>query len=323
MKNMKKNEKWLSIGNLQHFATPTFDPANVLISDFKTGSIPTEHASGIVSNTMHGSAVMKLAKYEPMTTLKKKFQFWGEGLAAYWVSEAEKIKTSKPTLIDAEMEAKKLAVIVVASKEFLNYTMTNFFNEMKPKIAEAFAKKFDAAALWGTDSPYAAGQSIWADIQASGNSMALDSDNVYASLNGLMAFIEDEDGEIDGFVTKKGNKRIFRGAVDTNGRPLFNEAAGAPNDLLGEVVSYVPKGAWDDSKAVVLAGDWDFARYGILQDIQYAISTEGVIDTIENPDGTPVNLFTQDLIALRATMHVGFMRLKEGNFAALTPDVTP
>lgn len=321
MKTNKNN--WLRL-NIQHFATPAFDPDNVLISDFKTGSVPTEHAAGIVRNTMNGSAVMKLAKYEPMTTLKKKFTFWGEGLGAYWVSEGEKIKTSKPTLIEAEMDAKKLGVIIVASKEFLRYTMTNFFNEMKPQIAEAFAKKFDAATLWGTDTPYVAGQSIWADIQASGNSMPLDSDNVYASLNGLMAFVEDEDGEIDGFVTKKGNKRLFRGAVDTTGRPLFNEATGgAANNLLGEAMTYVPKGAWDDSKAVVLAGDWDFARYGVLQDIEYAISTEGVIDTIENPDGTPVNLFTQDLFALRATMHIGFMRLKEGNFAALTPDVTP
>lgn len=319
---MTNKKQWLKL-NIQHFATPVFNPDNVLISDFKTGSVPTEHASGIVQNTMHGSAVMKLAKYEEMKTMKKKFQFYGEGLGAYWVSEGEKIKTSKPTLIEAEIEAKKLGVIVVASKEFLKWTMTNFFNEMKPQIAEAFAKKFDAATLWGTDSPYAAGQSVWADIQASGNSLALDSADVHGSLNSLMAFVEDEDGDIDGFVTKKGNKKIFRGAVDTNGRPLFSEASGTPNNLLGEAVSYVPKGAWDDTKAVVVAGDWDYARYGILQDIEYAISTEGVIDTILNPDGTPVNLFTQDLLALRATMHVGFMRLKEGNFAALTPDVTP
>lgn len=308
--------------DLQFFATPAFNPANVLISDFKEGAIPTEHAAGIVQNTMNGSAVMKLAKYEEMNTLKKKFTFWGEGLGAYWVSEGEKIKTSKPTLLTAEMDAKKLGVIIVASKEFLRYTMDNFFNEMKPQIAEAFAKKFDAATLWGTDSPYGATQNIWADITASGNSIALDSANVYGSLNGLMALIEDEDGEIDGFVTKKGNKKIFRGAVDANGRPLFNEASGTPNSILGEAVSYVPKGAWD-ARAEVIAGDWDYARYGVLQDIEYAISTEGTIDTILNPDGTPVNLFTQDLFALRATAHFGFMRLKEGNFAALTPDVTP
>lgn len=314
--------QWLKL-NIQHFATPVFNPDNVLISDFKTGSVPTEFASGIVQNTMNGSAVMKLAKYESMSTLKKKFQFYGEGLGAYWVSEGEKIKTSKPTLIDAEMEAKKLGVILVVSKEFLKWTMTNFFNEMKPQIAEAFAKKFDAATLWGTDSPYAVGQSIWADIQASGNSLALDDKDVHGSLNSLMAFIEDEDGDIDGFVTKKGNKKLFRGATDLNGRPLFSEAANAPNNLLGEAVSYVPKGAWDSTKAEIIAGDWDYARYGIVQDIEYAISTEGVIDTILNPDQTPVNLFTQDLIAIRATMHIGFMRLKEGNFAALTPDVTP
>ena len=65
---MKNKKQWLRL-NIQHFATPAFNPDNVLISDFRTGSVPTEHAAGIVSNTMNGSAVMKLATYEPMTTL--------------------------------------------------------------------------------------------------------------------------------------------------------------------------------------------------------------------------------------------------------------
>ena len=34
-----------------------------------------------------------------------------------------------------------------------------------------------------------------------------------------------------------------------------------------------------------------------------------------------INLFERDMFALRATMHVAFMTLKEDAFAALTPKV--
>lgn len=49
----------------------TFDPDNVLLSDAPTGQVPVEHASTIITDTMAQSAVMQLAKYEPMKLNKK------------------------------------------------------------------------------------------------------------------------------------------------------------------------------------------------------------------------------------------------------------
>ena len=45
------------------------------------------------------------------------------------------------------MRAFKLGVILPVTKEFLNYTYSQFFEEMKPMIAEAFYKKFDEAGI--------------------------------------------------------------------------------------------------------------------------------------------------------------------------------
>ena len=42
----------------------------------------------------------------------------------------------------------------------------------------------------------------------------------------------------------------------------------------------------------------------------FKISEEAQLSTLTNEDGTPVNLFEQELIALRATMDVGFMIVK-------------
>ena len=73
-----------------------------------------------------------------MTKPKKTFTYLAEGPGAYWVSEGEKIQTSKAEWLTATMEAKKLGVILPVSKEFLTYTVSDFFAQMREAIAEAF-----------------------------------------------------------------------------------------------------------------------------------------------------------------------------------------
>ena len=40
--------------------------------------------------------------------LKRKIYLFSKGVGAYWVSETERIQTSKPEYAQAEMEAKRL-----------------------------------------------------------------------------------------------------------------------------------------------------------------------------------------------------------------------
>jgi hypothetical protein len=116
----------------------TYTPDHVLMSDVKTGFIPQEQGGLIIENVIQGSTIMKLAKNEPMTAPKKVFSFKAKGAGAYWVSETEVIKTSTVEWLTASMTAEKLGVIIPFSKEFLRYTAKDFFNEVKPLIAEAF-----------------------------------------------------------------------------------------------------------------------------------------------------------------------------------------
>lgn len=300
---------------------PTFNPNNVLLQNAVNGQIPTEQSTLVLKDFMQNSAVMQLATYEEMTKPKKQFSYLADGPGAYWVGEAEKIQTSKATWLQAEMEAKKLGVIIPVSKEFLNYTVSDFFNQMGPAIAEAFYTKFDQAALFGNNSPYAAGTSVFERITDSGNTLAQGSaGSLYSELNGLMALVEDGDNDPNGFTTTRRFRKDLRGAVDQNGIPVFNTAnQGVANQLLGLPVGYVNGKSWDYSKANLITGDWQYARYGILQGIEYAVSQDATLTTIADENGDPINLFERDMFALRATMHVGFMTLKDDAFAALTP----
>ncbi|MGJ0848181.1 phage major capsid protein [Tissierella praeacuta] len=314
---IKKNRMKM---NLQLFAQ-TFNPDNVLLMDAKTGKVPTEQGTLVLKEFMTNSVVAQLAKPEPMTKPVKEFTYLAEGPGAYWISEAERIQTSKAKWLTAKMEAKKLGVILPVSEEFLRYTVTDFFNQMRPAIAEAFYTKFDQAALFGVNSPYAVDTSVWEKIVKSGNKVEQGSTkNLYTDLNSLLALVEDGDSDPNGFTTTKRFRKDLRGVLDENGRPIFNDVKqGATADALGLPIGYANGKSWDYTKANLITGDWDYARYGILQGIEYSISEDATLTTIVDEDGKPINLFERDMFALRATMYIGFMTLKEDAFAALVP----
>lgn len=297
-----------------------FDPSNVLLSDAKDGKIPSETSEIILKKIVDDSIVTKLGKYEAMDKLEKQFSYFAEGPGAYWVSEGEKIQTSKAKWLNMKMEAHKLGVIIPISKEFLNYTVSDFFNQVKPKIQEAFQSKIDNAVLFGGgDSPFPAGISILERATKDGNVIA-QTDSVYSDVNDLMALIEDADLEPQALATTRSYNKDLRGALDKRGLPIFNQAnAGATGEVLGIPVVYGNKKNWDKTKAIGIVGDFDNLIYGIPQTMEYSISEDATITSITGEDGKPINLFERDLIALKATMYFAFLTVQSDAFAVLKP----
>ncbi|TAH79750.1 phage major capsid protein [Bacillus subtilis] len=300
---------------------PTFDPNNALMQDAVNGKVPTEQGTLVLKEFMTQSAVTKLAKYEEMTKPEKEFTYLASGPGAYWVGEGERIKTSKAQWLTAKMISKKLGVIIPVSKEFLRYTIADFFTQMRPAIAEAFAIKFDQAALFGVDSPFGQGVSVFEKIKESGNTVALNSlGNLYDELNGVMALVEDADKDVNGFTTTRRFRQKLRGTKDGNGLPIFNDATGGvTQQALGLPIGYADSKSWDYEKAALLAADWNYTRYGIPQGMEYKISEDATLTTIVDADGNPINLYERDMVALRVTQQVGFMTLTDDAFAAITP----
>jgi len=304
--------------NLQQFKA---DPDNVLLQDAVTGQVPFTQGELILTQFMQQSTIAQLAQHEEMTAPVKTFTYLAEGPGAYWVSETERIQTSKAKWLTARMEAHKVGVIIPVSKEFLRYTLTNFFNMIRPAIVGAFALKVDQSSLFGaSDSPFVTGTSVWERIQASGNAVPL-SDDLYNDLNRAIGLIEAVDGNPNGLTTTRRFNQNLRGARDTTNKPIFNDARqGATAEALGLPIGYANAESWDFAKALLMTADWSYARYGVLQDIEYDISTDATLTTItDDGDDSLYNLFERDMFALRATMHVGFMTLKDGAFAAITP----
>lgn len=295
--------------NLQLFAQ-TFNPDNVTMYEHKDGSIPEKHTELILKEIMEGSQVMRLAKYEEMDEKEKDFEYFAKGPGAYWVGEGEKIKTSKPQWMHAKMVAKKLGVIVPCSREYLHYKMSDFFEKMKPKIAEAFYKKFDEAAILNLENPFP--QSVDESALAAGNliSGGITYDNILAMEDAL----NDEDYDVNAFISTKKNRSTLRNVHKIeNGvvvESLFDRGANTIDGLPVADLKGLERGN-------LYAGDFDYMYYGIPFGMSYKIDESAQLSTLKNADGTPVNLFEQELAALRVTMDVAFMIVKDEAFVKL------
>lgn len=309
---MNVNKKNVKKMKLQMFAQ-TFNPDNVTMYEHKDGTIPKKYNELILKEVMDGSRVMKLAKYEEMDSKEKEFDYFAKGPGAYWVGEGEKIQTSKPQWLKAKMVAKKLGVIIPCSREFLHYKMSDFFERMKPKIAEAFYQKFDNAVLLNQENPFP--QSVDAATISAGNvvSGGLTYDNILS----LEDVLSDNDYDVNAFISTKKNRSTLRNVRKIENGVVVESLYDRKDDTIDgyPVVNLKALG-----KGNLYAGDFDYMYYGIPFGMSYKIDESAQLSTITNEDGTPVNLFEQELVALRVTMDVAFMIVKDEAFAKLEKD---
>ncbi|WP_407643878.1 phage major capsid protein [Edaphobacillus lindanitolerans] len=322
MKTYQKMKAPLRL-NIQHFAetdSAKFNPDNVVMSNFMEGEIPTQFSDVIVEDVMANSVTMQLAQYEEMTQQKKEFTYLTGPLGAYWVGEGKKIQTSKPTVVKAVMEAHKLGVIVLATREALQYTVRQFFTQMRPHIAKALYTKFDEAAILNVDNPFL--QSLDQAVRNVDNhviSGPINGENYFA----LTDAVNDEGFDVNAFISKKQNKSLLRNVVDgfkqedgtiVDPTRLYNRNA---NTLDGLPIAELD--SKEMAKGTLYAGDFNYLRYGIPFNLNFKITDTGQISTITDENGDPINLFEREMVAMRATMDVGFMVLKDEAFAKLEP----
>ncbi|PAK69933.1 phage major capsid protein [Staphylococcus haemolyticus] len=293
--------------NLQHFAnndvTPaTFNPDNVMMHEHKEGELLNNFTKPVLREVMETSKIMQLGKYQEMDGTEKDFVFWADKPGAYWVGEGQKIETSKATWLEAKMRAYKLGVILPVTKEFLNYTYSDFFEAMKPMIAEAFARKFDEAGILNVgDNPF--NKSIEQSVQTAGN--VINGEYNEDNLLDLEALIENNDYDPNAFISKRTNRRALSSIVDSvSNERLFEKGKGRNAIDTLDGLPVVNLKSPDYKENVIYTGDFNQLFYGIPQRIEYKIDDSSQLSTIKDGNGELINLFERDMLALRATMHV-------------------
>ncbi|MDD7383613.1 MAG: phage major capsid protein [Peptoniphilaceae bacterium] len=293
----------------------TFNPDNVLLLNAKSGVVPDSQGELIIKDIISNSAVMQIGKYVDMNVngkpvLEKKFSYLAKGVGAYWVEEGKKIQTSKPEWVPATLKAHKLGVIIPVSREYLTYSLPDFFEYVKPLVVEAFYKKFDEAVILGSGSPFDN------SIDKASKNQLVEGDINYDNILALEDKLIENNFEGNSFISKVSNKTLLRGAVkNSNGVSdcLFDR-----NSNILDGLPVVNVFSDEMKKGTLYLLDSDYLFYGIPYNLTYEVSTDATLTTIKDNDEF-INLFERELMALRCTMDVGCMIVNDKAFAKLAP----
>lgn len=287
------------------------------LKDNLTGFVPTPTAAEIIQDVTRGSSILRLSKVQSMESETVKIPVMVSGPGAYWVGETERIQTSVAQWIFPELVAKKIGVIVPVSKEKLNDSTINVFATVQPYIAEAFYKAIDAACLFGTNSPFA--KNIY-EVAKTANAVIKEGTNTKLDLDisDVMALVESAGHDANGFAAGYDLKNSLRKLRDGNGNQLY--VAGVDEETLySQPIEFSRNGAWDKTKARAIAADWKYSVVGIRDQIQYEVLKEATLQSVTMGDDKPLSLAENDMVAIKATMRIGFLPVKENAFAVLAP----
>ena len=271
---------------------------SVDINRTETISLPGEVSREIWQEAQSASAVMSLARQVRMPGLGVTIPVITGDPEAEWVGETNKKPVKRGTLATKQMTPYTLAVIVPFSNQFRR-DIPALYDALVARLPGALAKKFDATVFGGATVP---GSNF--DTLKSCTAQEIGSD-AYAGLVAADADIANHNGILNGFVLAPQGKAVLLNSRDGNDRPLFinSVAEGAVPMILGARATY-SKGAFisGSPNVVGFAGDWTRAVYGTVEGVQVAISDQATL----TDGGETINLFQQNMFAVRAEIEVGF-----------------
>lgn len=275
--------------------------------------LPNEVSAEILQKAQESSIVMQLARQIALPGRGAQIPIIAGDPEPAWVSETGVKPVSNPTLDKKIMQAHKLAVIVPFSDEFRRDAAA-LYDALIARLPGVLSKKFDNTVFFGPTS----GTLANFDNLSAVTKYALDTTGKTA-YDGLVAAdvaISTLGGTVTGYAMSPQGRGVLLSAVDGDKRPLFiNSAAdGAPDRLLGAPVHFTAAAYKAGTPDIVgFAGDWTKAMYGVVQGVKIDYSADA---TLVNGDQT-INLFQQNMFAVRAEIEIGFVA-ETGYFAALT-----
>lgn len=276
------------------------------LSDF-SGFLTPEQSSAIFEKAQQGSIVQQLGRQVTLGPSGKNIPVFAEDPTADWVAEGGAKHLTNGGVGLQNMQPQKIASIFVASAEAVRADPVNYMQSMRDKVANAFARAFDAAALHGESSPFEH------SVGETSKTESLDSaESVYHGLNnGLMELVQDGH-ELTGFALDPVSEPILNQATDSTGRPLFIDSpitetnpTVRPGRILGRP-AYIGKGIRNDSdNTVAFGGDWSQIAWGVVGGISYDVSDQTTLPVGEG--GSMISLWQHNLVEVRAEAEYGLV----------------
>jgi hypothetical protein len=195
-----------------------------------------------------------------------------------------------------KLEPEEIAVTVPIPNAFIDDAGFPVWESVRPEVAEAIWRVFDAAALYGTGAPatFPSGGLVGMATAA-----AAGADGGEAVSNAFDV-VEGQGLEVNGILGGPSLNSVFRNAALAYGAPQ-DLAATPERSLWG--VRYATTPTWDSAAGFALVGDWTYVVVGVREDMRFDLSTDGVLTDADG--AVVVNAFQDDSTLLRCYIRLG------------------
>lgn len=272
-------------------------------------ALPSDISAEILQKVQEESAIMRLARKITLPGRGVTIPVVAGDPTAAWVAETASKPVSNGTPATKLMSAYKIAVIETFSKEFVR-DIPQLYDALVRRLPAALAKIFDGTIIGAVANPI--GNTNFDTFAACTKQSILTSgaDTTYGGLVAADTDIAEHGGMLNGFALSPAARGILLAAVDGNDRPLFinSVAEGAIPQILGAPVYfnralYKAGTAGTAPEIVGIAGDWTQAMYGTVNGVEISMTDTA---TVVDSDSNQINLWQQNMIAVRAEIEVGF-----------------
>lgn len=298
---------------------------NIIDRTGAAATIPEEVSNVVLDQVAEASACMRLARRLPnMSRAQTRLPVLSSLPTAYFSSGDNSLnETTEVDWTNKYIDAEELNVIVPIPQTVLDDSDLDIWEYIKPLLSEALGLAVDQAVLYGTNIPSswttnlgAAG--LVARCTAASHTISLASySDMYEALlgetaagaDGLAMLLEADGFMPTGYIAHTSVKGKLRNTRDADGQPIFHPgqqigSSFATGSIDGAQILYPLNGSISAASSLLIGGMWSQLLYAMRKDLTYSISTDGVI---QDASGNIVhNLFQQNMVALKATMRLGF-----------------
>lgn len=279
--------------------------------------LPREVSQEIWSTAVNESLIMQASRQINIPGSGITIPIITGDASADWVAETGKKPVSNATVSSKVLTPYKLAVIETFSDEFRR-DLPGLYAELARRLPFALARKFDQTVINGT----APGSGF--DVLTGAAAVAVGGTDVIDDLASALTTVGAAGGDLSHWLISPQLEGTVMVAKDGQGNHAFLRDARTDSGAIGSIFGrdVLKSAAVYDGTAVPpvtgIAGDFaNSAIFGTVEGIKVAISDQA---SVELADQSTVNLWQQNMFAIRAEVEVGFIVRDAAHFVKLTDD---
>src|ERR1700749_641450 len=270
-----------------------------------SGLTPPPQAAELISAAQTSSAVLQLARRQPMPSGAASVPILAALPDAGFVGTGARKPFTDLGFTNETLKAEEVAATVAIPQAYLDDAGINLWNSVRPELAAAIGRAVDNAVLFGAGAPasFPAGGIVnGAPVIAAGTDAV---DTVHQA----MAAVENTGLDLTGSAADTAVKSVLRGVRHTNNALLLgvDQVVGGRNvqTLYGVPIAW---NVLDSSTIDFITGDWTKLIVGVRQDMRYETSTDGVI--VDGTGAVVISAFQDDVVLMRVYMRLGSVLAK-------------